>query len=300
VLPVRGTRFDFLVSNWFDVQSGLRTMWRGNQANAKLVRIVVWEAALSYTVTSWELSTKGAWPANDPLKFLGAVVGAAVVALFLCHIVPAELLPRLLQRKERATVFLRQALIAWYGIGAVASFINLTRAEGQFVLWGHLSQHQTLAVGAGLVFAVLGILAVQLEDRLGLIVPGAFGVLGFFFVLSALLATYTGFWTRNEQLISENGLADNAQVFKGVLLATVPATIFGIRLGRLRPTRSTVFWTGVLGVWLPVTSSAVLAALAKMCGARRYWRPSVPIDTGPFSHGLTAPLSRGRRPPSSL
>jgi hypothetical protein len=121
---------------------------------------------------------------------------------------------------------------------------------------------------------------VRYEDRLGLIVPVVFGGVGLLFIGTALVATSSGFWIRNEQLISENGLSDNVKVFRGVLLATAPAAIFAFRLGRSGASRRTLFRTGVLGLWLPVISSATLASLAKVCGARLYWRPSVPIDAG--------------------
>jgi hypothetical protein len=212
---------------------------------------------------------------------MGAVLGAATVALFLCHVVPATVVPQLLRRTNGAIVYVLRALVAWYCIGALASFIYLARAEGKLLFWGWGHADQTVLITiAGFAFGLFAVLLVRLEDQLGWIVPGVLGTLGLMFLVAALFATSAGFWTRNEHMIRENGLADNVKVFKSVLLAAAPAAVFAVRLGRLRPPRSTVFRTGVLGLWLPVASSTALASLAKMCGARLYWRPSVPIDEG--------------------
>jgi len=212
---------------------------------------------------------------------MGAVLGAATVALFLCHVVPAAVVPRLFGRTNGSIVYVLRAVVAWYCVGAFASFVNFARAEGGLLLWGWGHPNQTVWITiAGFAFGLFAVLLVRLEDQLGWIVPGVLGTLGLMFLVAALFATSAGFWTRNEHMTRENGLADNVKVFKGVLLATAPAAIFALRLGRLRPPLSTVFRTGVLGLWLPVASSAALASLAKMCGARLYWRPSLPIDEG--------------------
>jgi hypothetical protein len=64
----------------------------------------------------------------------------------------------------------------------------------------------------------------------------------------------------------------------------------------------TIVVNGFWGVWLPLTVSAALMSVAKMCGARLYWKPSLPVDvswafvwmtrtteqTGPFLWPLAA------------
>jgi hypothetical protein len=79
------------------------------------------------------------------------------------------------------------------------------------------------------------------------------------------------------QLRSEDALGNDLGVFKGILLASAPASIFAFRVGKSGPTRRAIAWTGLWAIWLPLVLSVTLVALAKMGGVRLYWRPSAPI-----------------------
>jgi hypothetical protein len=83
----------------------------------------------------------------------------------------------------------------------------------------------------------------------------------------------------NSQMQSEDGLSNSGtQVTEGMLLAAAPAALLALRLGRMRLPLQTIVVSGFWGVWLPLTVSVALIPVAKMCGARLHWKPSLPVD----------------------
>jgi hypothetical protein len=79
-------------------------------------------------------------------------------------------------------------------------------------------------------------------------------------------------------LISEVGLDEPFRVIQGMLMAAAPASILALRIGKMGLSSRRIWWTGIGGMWLPLSVSVTLLSLAKMCGARLYWKPSLPIE----------------------
>jgi hypothetical protein len=95
--------------------------------------------------------------------------------------------------------------------------------------------------------------------------------------LAALFAQSSGLQTANPQMASEIGLNAPFSIVEGMLISAAPAAILALRIGRMGLSRRRVMWAGLWGVWFPLLASVALVSLAKMCGARLYWKPSLPI-----------------------
>jgi hypothetical protein len=61
----------------------------------------------------------------------------------------------------------------------------------------------------------------------------------------------------------------------GVLLAAAPAVVIAWRIGKTRPEVKTIWWSGILGVWVPVLVAVAVASVATDAGATLHWRPSL-------------------------
>ncbi len=96
--------------------------------------------------------------------------------------------------------------------------------------------------------------------------------------LAALLAQSAGLQLTIPQMSSEAGLNAPSSIVEGMILSAAPAAILALRIGRMARSLRRVMWAGFWGVWLPLLASVALVSLAKMCGARLYWKPSLPID----------------------
>jgi hypothetical protein len=86
-----------------------------------------------------------------------------------------------------------------------------------------------------------------------------------------------GLWATGSRLASDAELNHPLRVFEGILLASAPAAILAVRIGRLGVGTLSIWRSGIVGVWAPMVTSVTLFSLAKMGGARLHWRPSLPI-----------------------
>lgn len=217
-----------------------------------------------------------AWPANHPYRFAVAVLAGATAALLLFHVIPAFFSHDITSRRNGPLRYVAWMVQAWLSIGASASMIWLARAIGQSLLWGRFDEKFLL--GLGTVAAIsAAILVVVAKPRWQMMIAGTLGLIGLIFIVISAVAQSGGLWTRNAHLESEVGLGNDWEVFKGILLASAPASVFGLRLGKSGASRRAMAWTGVFGIWVPVVVSTALLSVAKTGGVRLYWRPSLPI-----------------------
>jgi hypothetical protein len=152
-----------------------------------------------------------------------------------------------------------------------------------------------LATLAAAVIASLAILVARAGVTWQKAIAVVLGLFGLALIVASTVAQFQGLGSRNQQLISEGQLGDSLSVFKGIILAAAPASIFALRLGSARPSRRTIAWSGFFGLWLPMVLSISLAAVAKMLGASLYWRPSAPINNFPFAFAWLVPILRDFR-----
>jgi len=217
-----------------------------------------------------------AWPANNPHRFAATVLAGATAALVLCHIVPAFFARDITKHQHGPLRYVAWIVKAWFSIGAAASMIWLARVVGQSLLWGRFDERFLLGLGAVAVMSI-ALLIVAARVRWQTMIVGILGLFGLIFIVISAVAKASGLWAQNAQLASEARLGNDLEVFKGILLASAPASIFAVRLGEVGTTRRLMAWTGVFGIWVPVISSTILVALAKTGGVRLYWKPSVPV-----------------------
>ena len=246
------------------------------QPRQRIFDAVLWEAAVCFSLPTWMLVGRSAWPANNPYRFAVTVLAGATAALLLCHIVPAFFAHDITDHQHGPMRYVAWMVKAWLSIGAGASTIWLARAIGQSLLWGRFDEKFLLGLGAVAAISA-AVLVVVAKFRWQTIIAGTLALIGLIFVAISAVAQSGGLWTWNAHLTSEAGLGNDWEVFKGILLASAPASVFGLRLGKSGATRRAMAWTGVFGIWVPVVASATLVSLAKIGGVRLYWRPSVPI-----------------------
>jgi hypothetical protein len=246
------------------------------QSRARIFDAMIWEAALCFSLPTWMLVGNSAWPANNPYRFAATVLAGATAALLLCHIVPAFFAHDITNCQSGPLWFVECVVKAWVSIGAAASLIWLARAIGQSFLWGRFDEKFLLGLGA--VAAVsMALFVVAARVRWQTMIAGILGLLGLIFIVISVVAQASGLWVQNAHLESEAPLGNNWEVFKAILLASAPASVFALRLGKAGTTRRVMAWTGVFGIWVPIITSTTMVALAKTGGVRQYWRPSVPI-----------------------
>lgn len=234
---------------------------------------LLWEAALCFSFPTW-YAANHAWPANDPYRFALAVTAGATVSLLLCHIVPALFA----QQNQRGPLRILAWIVwAWLAIGAAASAIWLARSMAR---WSWRSyQGATLRTELTAVAAlVLAVVITHAAVRWQMTIAATLGLIGVVVILASAVSQARGLWIATGQVPSEDALANDLDVFKGILIASAPASIFAYRAGRARLTRRAIVWTGLWAIWLPIVLSVTLVALAMMGGARLYWRPSASVD----------------------
>lgn len=247
-----------------------------DQPAQRIFNAIFWEAALCFSLPTWMWVGRSAWPANNPYRFVATVLAGATAALLLCHIVPAVFANDAIKRYRGPLRYVARMVRAWLAIGAAASMIWLARAVGQSLLWGRFDENFLLVLVAVAAMA-MALLVVAAKTRWQAIIAAVLGLIGLIFIVLSAVAQAGGLWTLNTQLGSEARLSDDWDVFKGILVASAPASVFALRLGRSGITRRALAWAGVFGIWVPVACSTTLVAVAKTGGVRLYWKPSVPI-----------------------
>jgi hypothetical protein len=91
---------------------------------------------------------------------------------------------------------------------------------------------------------VLAVLVTQAATRCQMSVAAVLGLLGLTVILISAVSQGRGLWLVTPQLRSEDALGNDLEVFKGILLASAPASIFAFRVGKSRPSRRAIAWTG--------------------------------------------------------
>ena len=125
-----------------DHENAARRELKGGSRDLNLVlwdREVRWtvatEAALFFSTPCWWLSTGRVWPSKAPLQFSLAVLTGATAALILCHMAPALYQDAIASFWESPSkVVLRWLAIAWFGIGAMASVMQLARVASSMAV----------------------------------------------------------------------------------------------------------------------------------------------------------------------
>jgi hypothetical protein len=130
---------------------------------------------------------------------------------------------------------------------------------------------------------LMAVIVTQAAPRWQTTFAVALGVLGVVVILLSAVLQARGLWMVTPQLRSEEALGNNLEVFKGILLASAPASIFAYRGSS--QSRRAVAWAGLWALWFPLVLSVTLMALAKMGGTRLYWRPSAPSTLPSRSSG---------------
>ena len=252
-------------------------------AEAREIRwTVALEASLFFSVPSWLLMERG-WPGDHPDQFVVAVLGGASLALVLCHVAPALCAPAISRLAGHGIGrWVMWPAGAWFCVGAAVSLGQIARlGGGMVVLWRNQPDHPgwgTLAAAVALIFAALAAgIAWQGVSRHRLAIGGCLA-LGVALVAVSCGAQWAGMAARSPSMVSEAGLNSPQLLLEGILLAAAPVSILAFRLGRMELPAKRIWWTGLSGVWLPLIASATLLSLSKMCGARLYWRPSLPIQ----------------------
>jgi hypothetical protein len=246
------------------------------QPTERVLAALLWEAALCFSLPTWVLSGNQVWPANNPYGFTFAVLAGATASLLLCHILPAAFAEQVAGRQRGLLRVMGWVVRAWFAIGAAASAIWLARGLAEW-FWLH-QPDRNLLVGLSAVGAlVLAVLVSQAAARWQMTVASVLGLFGLIFILISAVSQARGLWMVTPQLRTEDALGNDMEVFKGILLAAAPASIFAFRVGKSGPTRPAIAWTGLWAIWLPLVLSVTLVASAKMGGVRLYWRPSAAI-----------------------
>ena len=244
------------------------------------------EAALFFSIPCWLLAVDGAWPADGPYQFVLALLAGASIGVVLFHITPAICEPTMQSfLGTRVGSLLKWPTAAWFCVGAMASLFQLAHPMGSmFVLWRDARySNQPVPVWQGIatvltVLCVVTSLAMAGKRRWSRPVIVVSLTIGVGLSMAGVLTQSSGLKTANPHMTSEVGLDQPLTVAQGMFMAATPAAILALRIGRMHLSVRKIVWAGVLGVWLPLFLSVALVSLGKMCGARLYWRPSVPIE----------------------
>jgi len=249
---------------------------------------VALETTLFFSLPAWLLTADRAWPADNPYHFALALLLGASAATVLCHVVPAIWARKLSGFvPDRSASIASLPIIAWLCFGAAVSLGQIARMAGRSVTI--LRQDTRWHVVAGIVMLACALTSIivawsglRRQRAATLLCCG----LGVGLLLGVCLAQWPGLSIRMLQLArGEEGLDDPLQVIKGMLLAAAPASVLALRIGKMRVATRWIWSSGLAGVWAPLLAAATLASLAKMFGARMYWKPSLPIGA-PFLMAL--------------
>lgn len=128
------------------------------------------------------------------------------------------------------------------------------------------------------VVAIVASFAAAAVPRFSRLVACACLAVGISLAVAGILAQYPALNSVNSHLQSEEGLGESPlKVAIGMFLASAPAAILGLRIGRMRLCLRKLVLTSFWRVWLPLLTSVAVVSVAKMFGARLYWEPSLPI-----------------------
>lgn len=252
-----------------------------------LRRVIVLEAALFFTLPAWILTVNPTWPGAHPFQFVLALLTGASAAFLFCHLIPAICEPAI---AILGTTYPGRVLLfgvsVWLSIGAAAALFEVANIAGSMlVLYRHLPVGAQTHRPWGWIAQSIAVLCVLLSlvvttvPRLCRVVAWLSLGAGLSLGIGSLVAQYDAVYFTNPQMQSEDALRESPmRIAGGMLLASAPAAIIALRIGRMRPSLSQVVAAGFWGVWLPAIASTALISVGKMLGARLHWKPSLPLD----------------------
>ncbi len=226
-----------------------------------------------FSLPCWELIGPATAPVEQQWAFACAVVIAATVAMFACHLGPAAFARRFKAERSRfswvAVVWIGSGYLAWIWWTAKTAVISLTPAGPSDTLpsSGFMWTQAAGAVGFLSIVAAAGFIRSWWK-------PLSFGGL---VVAAALLAWMLAANWRGLQV--ENAYRPHypspSWNVEGLVLSAAPALVIGWQLGRIATTTRRVWLSGFLGLWLPLVASATAASLAARAGVNLFWKPSI-------------------------
>jgi hypothetical protein len=210
--------------------------------------LVALEEALFFSVVCWETTASWAAPTYEPVPFALALVGAATVGMLTCHVGPAFYASRFAV-PGWVMAWLAFGYLEWlWGMGEMSWYVLGWSALGGAVVCWRAAWRWVLGASLGIGVGVLG---------------------------WALQAQWRGIWATNSYYGS--GPHTLFSYFTpAVLLAAAPAMVIAWRIGKVRPGAQSVWWSGILGVWLPALVAVAVASVATDAGTTLYWQPSIP------------------------
>lgn len=217
--------------------------------------LVALEATLFLSISCWELTATWAEPVNYPLRFAAVVLGGATVAALAFHVGPAMLARRGVLNSARLGLF---AVGLWLAAGYAERIVMAARVCVQ------------LAYGLGrpaIVVAALAttLLACMWRDRLRRLMTYALLLTGAVLLVSALVTSWQGFQARSQRFIEDPPQWD-WMILKGIILSAAPAIIVGWRIGRSAEHSRHIWYSGLAGIWLPITAAITVCSLARQAG----------------------------------
>ena len=214
--------------------------------------LVALEAGLFFSGVCWETTASWAAPTYEPVPFALALVAAATVGMLTCHVGPAFYASRFAV-PGWVMAWLAFGYLEWlWGMGEVAV---QTFGVGQFA--------------AMAAFVLAGCVRPVWRTVLFVSLSVSVGILGW-----SLQAQWRGIRATNPYFGS--GQETLFESFTpGVLLAAAPAVVIAWRIGKVRPEAKSIWWSGILGVWLPALVAVAVASVATDAGATLYWRPTL-------------------------
>jgi hypothetical protein len=243
---------------------------------------VALEAAFFFSLPCWIITVNPAWPGGNPWQFAVSLLIGASAAVVLCHLIPAVCQPTIeLLWKTRAGRVLLFSLGLWLSLGAAASLFAMAALTGSMLVFLQDLHHQAWpwlahCIAVVCVLASLVAAAIPHWSRL---VPCVCLSVGVSLAVAGVIAQYPALNFTNSGMQSEDGLGDSPSSVAGsMLLASAPAAILALRIGRMRLSFLKAVSTGFWGIWLPLVVSVTLVSVAKMCGTRLFWKPSLPVD----------------------
>jgi hypothetical protein len=230
------------------------------------------EAAVFFSLPSWEMTSVYAAPANHPIRFFVSLVIAATAAMFACHVGPGLFAIQFKGRLPR----LAWILLPWLGLGYLEWLGSLARSAagvcGIMPSWiTERGPWITIVITLTMLLAITAAVWINSLWR-GILVVCM--LLGSGILIWALATDRRGLGVRNSHMVSELDQLDWLFA-KGVLLSAAPCVVIGWRVGSIEPARARVWMSGLGAVWLPAVLSITIASLATQGGFNLYWKPSL-------------------------